>query len=103
MERLTRREILRLAGLAGVGAVAIPILDACAAPSVSSGATTAPAATISATPSGPITGNLKVMAWNSATDQRQACIDEFMKEYPAIKAELVSYPSASWQQQLTAT
>jgi multiple sugar transport system substrate-binding protein len=104
MTKLTRREILRLGALAGVSAAALPLIEACS-PGVGSASTTAPAATTAValgTPA-PITGNLKVMAWNSATDQRQACINEFMKEYPGVAVELVSYPSATWQQQLTAT
>lgn len=104
MAGLTRREILRIGAIAGVSVSALPLLEACS-PSVGSASTTAPAATTAVaqgTPA-PITGNLKVMAWNSATDQRTACIAEFMKQYPGVTAELVSYPAATWQQQLTAT
>jgi multiple sugar transport system substrate-binding protein len=116
MNRMTRREILRFGTLAGITAAGVPILGACAAPSAP-GAPSVPTASAAATAAAPaakanavvqappvgVTGKLACMTWNSATDQRQACINEFMKQYPGVGVELISYPPATWDKQLTAT
>jgi ABC-type glycerol-3-phosphate transport system substrate-binding protein len=102
MNRITRREILRFGTLAGITAAGVPFLGACAAPATPSAPAT-PVAPAAATPAantaaaqatpGGLTGKLECMTWNSATDQRQACINEFMKQYPGVSVDLVSYHS----------